>query len=121
MSLQKVKQVIQRIEASIPRFDVKFIVCRDLKRPKTGRIFIQCSYEAPCTISKEVKTWKGRKWYLSDYMTEDEIVKTCYVAFKMTIEHEIMEGFKMDGKRVFNPHTPYNILMEACQTEEYRK
>lgn len=121
MTLEQVQSLVLRVTAEVPYWAMSFIVARDRKQPVDGRVFIQCLYYAPCTISGEHKAWKGRKWYLSDHMTEDEVVKTCYVAFKMTVEHEVMEGFKLDGQRVFNPHTPYNVLMQAAQTEQYRQ
>lgn len=86
-----------------------------------GRIFIQASYEAPCTKSGQPERWKGRKFYLSDYMLEQEIIFTAYLAFKQAIEHETMEGFKIDGIILVNPHVNYNRLLEISQDEVKRE
>lgn len=64
--------------------------------------------------------WSGRKWYLSDYMTSDEIIKTCYVAFEAAVKHEIMEGFKVGGIVLFNPHTQYTELLKISHLEIQR-
>lgn len=112
--------LVGRITATVIGVPVGFRISRDCKRADDGRIFIQCFYEAACTVTGDEKAWSGRKWYLSDHMTDDEIVKTAYAAFKATVEHEVMEGFAIDGQRLFNPHTPYAALLEASKTEIYR-
>lgn len=81
------------------------------------RIFIQIVYQAPCTKTGESLEWKGRKFYLSDYMTNQEILGTAYLAFKLAIEHEIMEGFKVDGKVLFNPHVSFESLLSITENE----
>jgi hypothetical protein len=48
-------------------------------------------------------------------MTEGEIVNKVYVAFKQAVEHEVMEGFKFDGKIVFNPHVSFRDLIKIDQ------
>jgi hypothetical protein len=88
---------------------------------KGGRMYLQIEYFSPCTKTGKSQWWKGRKWYLSEFMTRDEVVKTAYAAYKTVIEHEIMESFKVSGKIVFNPHTPYTELMKVSQKEVKRK
>lgn len=82
-----------------------------------GRVYLQIVYTAPCTNENIVQEWKGRKWYLSKFMTNDEIIKTCYVAFKSAVEHEIMEGFKVDNTILFNPHTNFEALLSVSSKE----
>lgn len=101
--LERVKKIVDRITMSIfgiGTFNLR--VEHDNENP-SGRIFLQVTYEAPCTKTGELKVWSGRKWYLSKYMTDDEVVKTAYVAFESAIKHETMEGFKVDGIILFNP------------------
>jgi hypothetical protein len=87
---------------------------------KGGRMYLQVEYFNYCTKTGNGEWWKGRKWYLSEFMTRDEVVKTAYVAIKAVIEHEIMESFKVDDKIVFNPHTPYTELMKVSQKQVKR-
>lgn len=87
---------------------------------RNGRILIQIVYDAPCTKTGIISEWHGRKWYLSDHMTEDEVVKTCYAAYEAAVKHEIMESFKADGKVLFNPHTDFNKLLEISDYEVRR-
>lgn len=102
------------------RTEIGFTVARDRKRPTDGRIFIQCCYEAACSVTGDIKEWHGRKWYLSDHMTDDEVVKTAYAAIKATVEHEVMENFTLGGVKVFNPHTDHRALMEISAIETFR-
>ena len=81
--LQKIQNLVDRIDLSL--FGTKFniIVSRDKKytnhkekkatgffgefvyHVNEGRIYIQIEYAAPCTKTGKIESWKGRKWYLS--------------------------------------------------------
>lgn len=54
-------------------------------------------------------------------MTDDEIVKTAWCAFEAAVKHEIMEGFKVDGKILFNPHLNFEALLSISHLEVKRK
>lgn len=86
----------------------------------TGRVYVQLSYIAPCSKENKVDIYRSRKWYLSEYMTDDEIVKTCYAAFEMAIKHEILEGFQVDGVSLFNPHVDFEELIKISHKEVVR-
>jgi hypothetical protein len=109
--LQKVQQLVARLTVSMLGKPMRILVKEDIK-VSGGRVFIQIAYIAPCSQSGELLKLKGRKWYLSDHMLDDEIVKTAYAAFKAAMEHEIMEGFKCDFKVVFNPHVSFEDLIK---------
>ena len=66
------------------------------------------------------KPFRGRKWMLSPHMLDDEIVKTVWLAFEVAVKHELLEGFRFSGERVFNPHTPFTKFIEASRTEVFR-
>lgn len=91
------------------------------KDPLGERVFLQIQYNAPCNKTGVLQQWGGRKWYLSSHMTEDEVIKTAWVAYKSCIEHEIMETFKVDGKILFNPHTPFTELLKVSEIEIKRE
>lgn len=115
--LDEVRCVVKDITCTV--FGTTFFIRveRDCKNKRTGRIFIQLTYKAPCTKTGEIMEWKGRKWYLSEHMTSDEIVKTCYAAFEAAVKHEVMEGFKIDGIVLFNPHIHYLQLLKVSHNE----
>lgn len=53
-------------------------------------------------------------------MTDDEIIKRAWVCYEMAVKHEVMESFKVDGLRLFNPHTPFQALLKVSTTEVKR-
>ena len=85
-----------------------------------ARTYIQLEYKAPCTKTGLYQNWKSDKLYLSSYMTEDEVVKKVFVLFERAVKHEVMEGFKFDGKIVFNPHTSFRDLLLVSDKETTR-
>lgn len=46
----------------------------------------------------------GRKWRLSDHMTDSEVVATAFKACLAWEEHECREAFRYRGQQVFGPH-----------------
>lgn len=121
--MTKVQALLKRITAHVlgvnifitAEYDQAYkMLVADLKEP---RIYIQCYYKAPCTKTAELLTWKGRKWYLSSHMTDDEVIKTAFCAVEAAIKHEIMEGFKVDNIVLFNPHVSFEALLQISSKE----
>lgn len=98
----------------------KLRVEKDNENPKSGRVFLQVVYKAPCIKTGIRQEFHGRKFYLSKHMTQDEVVKTAFLAFKLAVEHEIMEGFSVGGKVLFNPHVDFTELLAISQKEVTR-
>lgn len=126
--LIKIENILNKININFFSTKFKFLVSPDLKyqiKTKSGeldaRIFIQIKYESPCNKTSEIKEWKGSKYYLSEYMTEDEVIKTAFKAFKQAVEHEVLESFKIGSKPLFNPHTPYQALLSTSDIEIVRE
>lgn len=84
------------------------------------RPFIQWVFTAPCSTTGEVKRWTCRKWHLSPFMVEGEIVQTAFAAALQAEEHECREFFTYCGVAPFNPHIKFSSLMEAAQQIEGR-
>lgn len=114
--LTRAKNITKHITMSCFGCTFKLRVEKDNKF-ENGRIFLQVIYDAPCTKTGEIKEWHGRKWYLSEYMTDDEIVKTGFVAFEACVKHEVMEGYKYDNVIVFNPHVNFKELLKISSKE----
>lgn len=117
---ERVESIVKRISFKIFGKEFTIIVSED-KEFENGRIYLQASYSAECTITGEPENWKGRKFYLSQYMTDDEIVKTAYVACEAAVKHEVMEGFKVDGIILFNPHINFEELLKISHREVKRQ
>lgn len=129
MTIEEISDLLSRVScgllgtefALIVEYDKKYTTYVGAKEIPDGRIYIQVQYDAPCTKTGVHGTWKGGKYYLSSHMTPDEIVKKAYVAFEAAVKHEIMEGFKVDGKILFNPHVNFEELLKVSDREVKRE
>ncbi len=65
-----------------------------------------------CNVSGDPLPWWGRKWRLSEHMTDGEIVQTAFMAVMAAVEHETREGFTYRGVSVFDPHYDIEKLVE---------
>ena len=115
--IETVRQLVGFVTMDCLGTAFRMRVERDKLHPKDGRIFLQVAYDAPCSKTGVPAEWKGRKWYLSEFMTDDEVIKTAFVAFESAVKHEILEGFKVNGIPLFNPHANYIALLEASRQE----
>lgn len=113
--LDRTNYLLSKITATClgTRFNIKAFI--DKKHPESGRVYLQCQYTFPCNLTGIRTAFKGRKWYLSEHMTDDEIVKTAWCAYEAAVKHEIMEGFKYDGIILFNPHTHFQALLAVSE------
>lgn len=85
------------------------------------RPYLQWSFMAPdYTDGDKPTAWKSRKWYLSPFMTESEVVQTALAAALMAEEHEAREAFAYKGKRLFNPHISIEAMLSVCDQLEVR-
>jgi hypothetical protein len=99
MNLSQLQHTLSRVSYK----DFSFIV------GKLGEgFFIQVSFEDLNSDTKELSIIKGRKYYISPFMIEDEVFKTCFVAIEAALKHEMMENFKVDNIAPFHPHN--NVL-----------
>lgn len=118
--LKRTQEIVNQLSCELLGKTFKIRVEGDAKFVDNGRVFVQMIYESPCTKTDTIKEWRGRKWYLSEYMTNDEIVKTVFLAFEIAVRHEILEGFKVNGKPLFNPHVNYEALLDVSHKEVKR-
>ena len=63
----------------------------------------------------------GRKWYISRFATESEIVQTALKAVLTAMEHEVREQFTYKGRMLFGPHLDVNALLEIADRKVYRE
>jgi hypothetical protein len=60
--------------------------------------------EGVCNVTGQQMRWAGRKWRLSRFMTDGEVVQTAFMAVMAANEHETREKFTYRGVSVFDPH-----------------
>lgn len=126
-NLQKVEGLLGRISTELfgTKFTIKAYYDKEHSEALQNigiepRVYIQAHYDSACTDTEEIQTWNSGKHYLSTYMTDDEIIKRAWVCYEMAVKHEVMESFKVDGLRLFNPHTPFQALLKVSTTEVKR-
>lgn len=93
------------------------IVVRKFK--EGDRFYLQVRDDnAVNNVTGEPYSWGGRKWALSEHMTETEIVKTALVAVKAATEHETLEKFTYCGVAIFDPHIKVSDLLHLREKSE---
>lgn len=118
--LIQITELLGRVSFNLFGVEFKVIAHKDKINPKSGRIYIQTQYSAKCNKSAVEQVWFGSKYYLSDYMTNDEVIKKAYVACQQAVNHEVMEAFKVDGIILFNPHVDFEELLKVSHKEVTR-
>ena len=79
--------------------------------------YLQVEWDGIDSVSKQPRRCKGRKWYLSPYMTHSELIQTALAAVLAIEEHEAREAFRYKGQAVFGPHFNAEALVELCKKE----
>lgn len=112
---------VERIEHVL--MNIKF---RDWKlkfnrlRPITD-MWLQWCFTAPDPINGGTFECKGRKWKLSQHMTDSEVVQTAFAAAKMALEHEAREEFSYMNRPVMRPHFDVYSLIDLCDKNAVSK
>ena|SRR5271154_939095 len=93
--------------------DIQYIIDRIQFRDRVFRVLVkgdgyllQMSYQEPDVNkpgSDPVKQ-STRKYYLSPYMTESEIVETAWLAVQRSQLHVASEHFTYHGRRIYSQH-----------------
>lgn len=65
-----------------------------------------------CNVTGLPLPWTGRKWLLSEHMTDGEVVQTAFLAVKVAMEHELRETFLFKGQPILDPHYNLDHLVE---------
>jgi hypothetical protein len=76
-----------------------------------GLYWLQVQFVAPNNVTgAPVEPWGGRKWRLSAFMTDSEVVQTALKAVLTAEEHEAREKFTYRGRAIFGPHLEVELL-----------
>lgn len=110
MTEERIRMVVGQISHPDYRFRVERdgtikylqVVCLDGKDNRTGYPSV----------------WKGRKWPLSVWMTDGEVVQTAFLALMTALEHEAREKFTYKGVTVFDPHYDIDKLVALRQAPD---
>ncbi|AXQ68415.1 hypothetical protein HOT99_gp202 [Caulobacter phage CcrBL10] len=103
---QSIRDVVDRV--SYPGFEF-------LLSTSHAEVWLQVSCkDGVNTVTGEPEAWKGRKWKLSYYATDTEIVQTAWAAVERALLHEASELFKYRGAAIYNRHLDVDLLAELA-------
>ncbi len=82
--------------------------------------YLQVQFMDKDIHSGEPEMQHGRKWYVSPYAVQGEVIKTAFLAVMQAMEHEIRETFLYKGKNVLGPHIAIDALFDVADSREGR-
>lgn len=62
---------------------------------------------------------RARKWYISPWMTETEIVETAFAACRRSMDHMLKEHFTYQGQRVYSPHFDIKARLDLAHRKQF--
>jgi hypothetical protein len=71
--------------------------------------------EGSCNVTAQALPWVGRKWRLSQHMTDMEFILTALKAVLTGLEHEARETFLVDGVAVGDSHLDLDAYLLFVQ------
>ena len=102
MNANQIGEIVSRIQCVGFRFRVAYV-------DASKNVFLQVELAHAADI-------RGRKWYVSPYCTESEIVQTALAAVLAFAEHEIRETFQYKQATVYGPHFPVSELVKLTKS-----
>lgn len=112
---------VQELVDEISYKDDYFLDTQLDKNDPEGRIYIQVVCFRPDSTTKARGEGRGGKIYLSEHMTDSEIVRKAFQAFQAYEEHECREWFRYIGRQVFGPHISVQALWEVSERLDIRE
>lgn len=101
--------------------DVEFMD-RNIRIGEMGSgYFIQVQYVEKDIVTGELELQKARKWYVSPYSTDTEIVESAFAACCRSMMHVAKEHFIYKGHRVYSPHFDIETRLEICAKGKFDK
>jgi uncharacterized protein (DUF2461 family) len=97
----------------------RLLCARDKKDP-AGRFYLQVECDRPDVYTGVPGVGHGGKAYLSEHMTDGEIVRRAFALFMAYEEHECREWFRWRQRAVFGPHIDTEALWSVADQMDYR-
>lgn len=107
--LNRLASIVER--CAFPAFEFVTGMDGDAEAPQYWLRVEPTPGNAFCTRTGEPMDWCGRKWRLSQHMTDGEIVWTAFKAMLTALEHEAREMFTFDGVTVADSHVDIHKLV----------
>lgn len=79
---------------------------------------VWATFERPDTGTGQIGRGKGREEIIYVGSELSYVVKTAWVLVELLVRHELMEGFRFDDTRIFNPHNSV-LDLATLQRKKY--
>lgn len=73
-------------------------------RDRKGTVLMRHQQLVTCVKTGEQTLQGGRWFFISPHMTDEEILRTAFLAVHLFQSHEVNEHFKVSGTKFLNPH-----------------
>jgi hypothetical protein len=105
-SSEELEAALARVSVGNSVIDWKWKFCHRYIEDDQDRMgwIVWVEFERPDTHSGDVGIGRGRDEVVWMGATESAVIKTAWVLIEMNVRHELMEAFKVDGVRIFDPH-----------------
>lgn len=114
MSVKKTKAEVEAIVSNISFMDRQFRVLE-----KGDGFLLQLQYVEANVETGEPMLQRARKWYISQWATETEIVDTAFAACRRSMDHVMKEHFLYKGLRVYSPHFQIEARLELAKAGRF--
>jgi hypothetical protein len=74
---------------------------------------IWAQFNRPDTKTGEMGIGRGRDEIVYHGQSESGVAKTCWLLVELLVRHELMEGFRYEDMRIFDPHNTIGDLQLA--------
>jgi len=90
--------------------------------PKGDGFLLQLEYEEADVdnpTDPTPTTQRARKWYVSPFSTETEIVETAFKSCRVSLDHVLKEHFLYKKRRVYSPHFSIDARIRLCDDKAF--
>lgn len=113
LTISEILEVLHRVDLGEVLYDRPMFTVQE----KGDGYLLQLQYYEADTDTKDTTPviQKARKWYISPYSTETEIVRTAYKAVKTSLEHRLGEHFTYCGQKIYSPHLSVKTMVNMLK------
>ena len=89
----------------------------EIERAHPG-FLVRVGFNRPDTETGVTSRGYSRREFIGADASRSSIVKTAWLLLELTVRHELMEGFRWRGCRIFNPHHTVEELASLEKSHE---
>lgn len=97
---------------------IQFMGYTFVVRPAHGGVVVSGAYTEEDVYTGIEEPQVTRKWLLSPFMSDSEVVQTVFKLCATSFEHRLREHFLYKGRRIFGPHFDVEDLWRLCEQRE---